>query len=240
MASTTKPAGRPAGASPTRTTVARQARGAALAAQEHQRKRRQFGLVLALTLLGALVATVALGSIFSGGSSTTTTAAAGAQVSAEPDAAAGEGATAPSAEVAPSAEAAAPSAEAAAPSADTAPSAEPAAGTPATPETPAAPPVAEGTASPPPAPPTPTAAAGATTAPQPSAGFVGLARGVGGADVATWQQRMQDRGWDITVDGVVGPETSRTIRAFQREKGLQVDGIVGPQTWDAAWTAPIT
>ncbi|GAA1221410.1 hypothetical protein GCM10009665_09520 [Kitasatospora nipponensis] len=59
--------------------------------------------------------------------------------------------------------------------------------------------------------------------------------------VRTWQQRMADRGWSITVDGWYGPASAAVCRQFQQEKGLQpVDGIVGPITWDAAWTAPVT
>lgn len=61
-----------------------------------------------------------------------------------------------------------------------------------------------------------------------------------GNDVRTWQQRMRDRGWRISVDGDFGPESDRILRKFQAEKGLKVDGILGPRSWAAAWTAPIT
>jgi peptidoglycan hydrolase-like protein with peptidoglycan-binding domain len=59
-------------------------------------------------------------------------------------------------------------------------------------------------------------------------------------DLRTWQQRMADRGWIITPDGLYGPETASTAREFQAEKGLEVDGLIGVNTWTAAWTAPIT
>lgn len=52
-----------------------------------------------------------------------------------------------------------------------------------------------------------------------------------GDDVRTWQQRMRDRGWNITVDGAYGPQSEGVCREFQRRFGLQVDGIVGPITW---------
>ena len=59
-------------------------------------------------------------------------------------------------------------------------------------------------------------------------------------DLRVWQQRMRDRGWDITVDGLYGDQTARITRAFQAEKGLTVDGLIGPQTWRAAWELPVT
>ncbi|MFB4301834.1 CHAP domain-containing protein [Actinomadura sp. NTSP31] len=61
-----------------------------------------------------------------------------------------------------------------------------------------------------------------------------------GPDVRTWQQRMHDRGWHLTVSGTYDSESVMVCRAFQAEKALEVDGIVGPLTWQAAWTAPIT
>jgi len=67
-------------------------------------------------------------------------------------------------------------------------------------------------------------------------------------DLKVWQQRMRDRGWPITVDGLYGPKDASTPQgntyeialAFQREKGLQADGLIGKETWDAAWTSPVT
>lgn len=68
------------------------------------------------------------------------------------------------------------------------------------------------------------------------------------AEFRVFQQRMKDRGWPITVDGLYGPKGAKTpqgntaevVVAFQKEKGLTPDGLVGPKTWEAAWTAPIT
>ena len=68
------------------------------------------------------------------------------------------------------------------------------------------------------------------------------------ADLKQWQQRMSDRGWPITVDGLYGPKgattpqgnTAEVAIAFQKEKGLTPDGLIGPDTWKAAWEAPIT
>lgn len=58
--------------------------------------------------------------------------------------------------------------------------------------------------------------------------------------VRVWQGQMKRRGWDLKVDGVLGPETQNVILLFQREKGLKVTGTINGQTWDAAWTAPVT
>lgn len=59
-------------------------------------------------------------------------------------------------------------------------------------------------------------------------------------DVRRWQQRLRDRGWQITVDGWYGQESDSVCRRFQADKGLTRDGVVGPATWAAAWTTPIT
>jgi murein DD-endopeptidase MepM/ murein hydrolase activator NlpD len=59
-------------------------------------------------------------------------------------------------------------------------------------------------------------------------------------DLRRWQQRMADRGWSITPDGLYGDQTRNVALAFQREKGLTPDGLIGPATWSAAWTAPVT
>lgn len=59
-------------------------------------------------------------------------------------------------------------------------------------------------------------------------------------DLRTWQQRMADRGWTITADGLYGPQTAGVAHDFQVEKHLTVDSLIGPQTWAAAWTEPVT
>lgn len=69
-------------------------------------------------------------------------------------------------------------------------------------------------------------------------------------DLARWQQRMIDRGWQACfshygADGMYGEtidvsEAGNCALQFQSEKGLQVDGLIGPETWNAAWNLPIT
>jgi peptidoglycan hydrolase-like protein with peptidoglycan-binding domain len=34
------------------------------------------------------------------------------------------------------------------------------------------------------------------------------------------------------IDGKVGPQTRKAIKAFQKAKGLMADGVVGPKTWE--------
>jgi hypothetical protein len=60
------------------------------------------------------------------------------------------------------------------------------------------------------------------------------------AGLRMWQQRMRDRGWTITPDGIYGPRTRAVALAFQRDKRLVADGLIGPATWFAAWAAPVT
>jgi N-acetyl-anhydromuramyl-L-alanine amidase AmpD len=59
-------------------------------------------------------------------------------------------------------------------------------------------------------------------------------------DLRRWQERMRDRGWAITTDGLYGDQTAGVAESFQREKGLTVDRLIGAQTWAAAWTEPVT
>lgn len=59
-------------------------------------------------------------------------------------------------------------------------------------------------------------------------------------NVRTWQQRMAERGWTITVDGWYGPQSKQVCEEFQQDSTdhgwpLTVDGIVGPNTWRATW-----
>jgi len=44
------------------------------------------------------------------------------------------------------------------------------------------------------------------------------------------QQKLRALGWDVEVDGVVGPRTRRAIMEFQSLHDLDIDGILGPET----------
>src|SRR5699024_6081086 len=48
--------------------------------------------------------------------------------------------------------------------------------------------------------------------------------------VGDLQQQLLDKGYDINVDGINGPQTESTLRDFQSNQGIAVDGIVGPDT----------
>jgi hypothetical protein len=64
--------------------------------------------------------------------------------------------------------------------------------------------------------------------------------GASGDAVRQLQQRLRDRGWNVSVDGTFGPATDKLVRSFQQDKRLEDDGVVGPKTWEALWRSPIT
>jgi len=52
-----------------------------------------------------------------------------------------------------------------------------------------------------------------------------------GAEVRRLQKRLTALGFDTGgIDGVLGGQTDKAVRAFQRSKGLEVDGVAGPNT----------
>jgi putative chitinase len=61
-----------------------------------------------------------------------------------------------------------------------------------------------------------------------------LRLGSHGSQVAELQRKLAEAGFDPgATDGVFGPRTEVTVKAFQLSRGLVVDGIVGPGTWRA-------
>jgi N-acetylmuramoyl-L-alanine amidase len=54
-----------------------------------------------------------------------------------------------------------------------------------------------------------------------------------GDDIVTLQRRLGGLGFDAgRVDGILGPDTDRALREFQRNSGLVDDGVCGPATLD--------
>jgi hypothetical protein len=58
-----------------------------------------------------------------------------------------------------------------------------------------------------------------------------------GADVITWQRRMSQRGFTLSVDGLYGQQSKTACTTFQTQQGLKADGIVGQMTWAATFAA---
>ena len=49
--------------------------------------------------------------------------------------------------------------------------------------------------------------------------------------VSTWQSRMRQNGWPITVDGIYDNYDMDICKFMQSVAGISVDGVIGPQTW---------
>ena len=53
----------------------------------------------------------------------------------------------------------------------------------------------------------------------------------GDPNVEDLQAHLEELGYpNITLDGKFGPETERSVKAFQKKMGLKSDGLVGPKT----------
>lgn len=58
-----------------------------------------------------------------------------------------------------------------------------------------------------------------------------IRRGSRGEAVSEAQRLLRARGYDLTADGIFGPQTEAAAKEFQGKRGLKADGIVGPMTW---------
>lgn len=60
--------------------------------------------------------------------------------------------------------------------------------------------------------------------------------------VRAWQARMVQRGWDLQVDGIYGPESAGVAAAFTAEKGLSTArwGDLNRSVFAGAWTLRVT
>lgn len=59
-----------------------------------------------------------------------------------------------------------------------------------------------------------------------------LRKGDRGSDVEELQ-RILNESYPTKIDGIFGPDTLASVRAYQGDNGLTPDGIVGPLTWAA-------
>ena len=50
---------------------------------------------------------------------------------------------------------------------------------------------------------------------------------------------VQSQFRSLSRDGIFGPKTDERVRQFQDDNGLAVDGIVGPNTWRTLGNGPI-
>lgn len=64
------------------------------------------------------------------------------------------------------------------------------------------------------------------------ASYQTLRKGSTGEYVEQLQEKMNERGYSLSCDGIFGTKTLEAVKAFQKNNGLDVDGIVGKKTWD--------
>jgi Putative peptidoglycan binding domain/D-alanyl-D-alanine carboxypeptidase len=60
-----------------------------------------------------------------------------------------------------------------------------------------------------------------------------LSMGDRGSEVRALQEKLNERGAGLVVDGEFGRNTQAAVMAFQAANGLEVDGLVGRETWRA-------
>ena len=58
-----------------------------------------------------------------------------------------------------------------------------------------------------------------------------LRKGNTGEQVIVLQNKLNEFGYALDVDGNFGNKTLEAVKSFQSKMGLDVDGVVGPNTW---------
>lgn len=61
-----------------------------------------------------------------------------------------------------------------------------------------------------------------------------------GKDVEELQNLLNQKGYNLTVDGIFGNNTLSAVKDYQKKSGLSVDGIVGVNTWGSLTSAKTT
>lgn len=59
-----------------------------------------------------------------------------------------------------------------------------------------------------------------------------LRKGSSGVYVEVLQKKLNDAGYNLSIDGDFGKKTLEAVKDYQKVNGLVVDGIVGQKTWD--------
>ncbi len=59
-----------------------------------------------------------------------------------------------------------------------------------------------------------------------------------GSSVSALQEKLNENGYDLQVDGVFGAQTQKAVKDYQKKKKLQVDGIAGAETWGSLLSSP--
>ena len=62
---------------------------------------------------------------------------------------------------------------------------------------------------------------------------VELGWGAKGTEVSDLQEKLNQNGYKLDVDGSFGNQTKAAVEDYQKKNGLTVDGIVGQNTWNA-------
>ncbi len=63
-----------------------------------------------------------------------------------------------------------------------------------------------------------------------SVSALSLSRGNTGDNVKRLQEKLNEFGYSVQVDGIFGSKTKKAVEQYQKDNGLTVDGIAGPKT----------
>lgn len=66
-----------------------------------------------------------------------------------------------------------------------------------------------------------------------SVSVLGISQGARGEMVEKLQTALNQHGYNVSVDGIYGQQTTNAVKRFQQDNGLAADGIAGPLTQSA-------
>lgn len=70
------------------------------------------------------------------------------------------------------------------------------------------------------------------------AAYKSVGYGSRGGDVSALQEKLNEKGYKLEVDGIFGDKTKAAVVDYQKKNQLQVDGIVGEETWGSLLHVP--